>query len=217
MRSDQGKPENIEAYLASVPQETRRVLERLRKTIRSVVPEAEEGFSYGMPVFKLHGLLVGYAGWKTHCGFYVMSTSVMAHFKEELRDFETSAGTVRFTAEHPLPDDLVGRMLRMRIRENEEKRALKSARKPLKAQGTAKPARPARRARHSMPDFIRAALSAHHLTAAYDARPPYQRNDYIGWITQAKLEATQHKRLAQMLEELAKGDVYMKMEWRGKT
>lgn len=72
------------------------------------------------------------------------------------------------------------------------------------------------RERYPMPDFIRDALAAKHLTAAYDARPPYQRNDYIGWITRAKLPATQQKRLAQMLEELAKGDVYMKMAYRAK-
>lgn len=69
------------------------------------------------------------------------------------------------------------------------------------------------RERYPMPDFIRDALAAKKLTAAYDARPPYQRNDYIGWITRAKLPETQQKRLAQMLEELAKGDVYMKMAY----
>jgi uncharacterized protein YdeI (YjbR/CyaY-like superfamily) len=72
------------------------------------------------------------------------------------------------------------------------------------------------RERYPMPDFIRDALAAKRLIAAYDARPPYQRNDYIGWIIRAKLPATQQKRLDQMLEELAKGDVYMKMAYRQK-
>lgn len=72
------------------------------------------------------------------------------------------------------------------------------------------------RERYPMPDFIREALAAKKLTAAYDARPPYQRNDYIGWITRAKLDATQQKRLAQMLDELEKGDAYMKMAYRAK-
>ncbi len=76
--------------------------------------------------------------------------------------------------------------------------------------------KPLRRERYPMPDFMRDALAAKSLTAAYDARPPYQRNDYIGWITRAKLPATQQKRLEQMLEELAKGDVYMKMAYRPK-
>ena len=73
-----------------------------------------------------------------------------------------------------------------------------------------------KRPRYPMPDFVREALEKHKLLAAYDARPPYQRNDYIGWIARAKLPATQQKRLAQMLDELAKGDAYMKMPYRGK-
>ncbi len=81
---------------------------------------------------------------------------------------------------------------------------------------TAKMAR-TKRERHPMPDFIRDALDAKKLTAAYDARPPYQRNDYIGWITRAKLPITQRKRLDQMLDELVRGDVYMKMVWRKKS
>ena len=64
-----------------------------------------------------------------------------------------------------------------------------------------------------MPDYIRDALNAHGLMDAYRSRPPYQQNDYIGWITRAKLEATKQKRLNQMLDELKKGNVYMKMKW----
>jgi uncharacterized protein YdeI (YjbR/CyaY-like superfamily) len=69
------------------------------------------------------------------------------------------------------------------------------------------------RPRHSMPDYIRDALNAHGLMDAYRSRPPYQQNDYIGWITRAKLEATKQKRSNQMLDELKKGNVYMKMKW----
>ena len=69
------------------------------------------------------------------------------------------------------------------------------------------------RSRYPMPDFFREALEARGLMEAYNARPPYQRNDYIGWITRAKRPETQEKRLNQMLEELEKGDVYMNMEW----
>ncbi len=74
-----------------------------------------------------------------------------------------------------------------------------------------------KRERYPMPDFIRDALAGKNLTQAYDARPPYQRNDYIGWITRAKLPETREKRLNQMLQELAKGDVYMKMAYRAKS
>jgi hypothetical protein len=64
-----------------------------------------------------------------------------------------------------------------------------------------------------MPAFVRKALSARRLTSAYRSRPAYQQNDYIGWIVGAEREATQHKRLSQMLDELAGGRVYMKMKW----
>jgi uncharacterized protein YdeI (YjbR/CyaY-like superfamily) len=64
-----------------------------------------------------------------------------------------------------------------------------------------------------MPDFIREALESRGVMEAYRARPPYQQNDYIGWITRAKRVETQEKRLNQMLEELEHGGIYMNMEW----
>jgi uncharacterized protein YdeI (YjbR/CyaY-like superfamily) len=67
-----------------------------------------------------------------------------------------------------------------------------------------------------MPELVREALEARGLMERYYERPPYQRNDYIGWITRAKLPDTQEKRLNQMLDELEKGDVYMKMTWKPK-
>jgi uncharacterized protein YdeI (YjbR/CyaY-like superfamily) len=67
-----------------------------------------------------------------------------------------------------------------------------------------------------MPTDVRRALEAAGAMGAYDARPPYQRNDYIGWIERAKRPETRTKRIEQMLAELAQGDVYMKMEWRGR-
>ena len=72
-----------------------------------------------------------------------------------------------------------------------------------------------KRAQNPMPDFVKAALESEGLAAAYAARPPYQRNDYIGWITRAKRDATRDKRLRQMLDELAAGEAYMGMRWGG--
>jgi uncharacterized protein YdeI (YjbR/CyaY-like superfamily) len=69
---------------------------------------------------------------------------------------------------------------------------------------------------YPMPDFVRNALLEEGLMARYHERPPYQQNDYIGWITRAKLQETQQKRLRQMLEELKQGDKYMKMNHRPK-
>ncbi len=75
---------------------------------------------------------------------------------------------------------------------------------------------PLKRPRYPMPDFVHEALEKHELMDAYRARPDYQQNDYIGWITRAKREETKQKRLVQMLIELEKGDVYMKMDWKKK-
>jgi len=72
------------------------------------------------------------------------------------------------------------------------------------------------RPRYEMPTFLRVALNGRGLMDAYRARPPYQQNDYIGWIMRAKLETTRQKRLNQMLDELEKGGVYMKMKWKPK-
>ena len=71
-----------------------------------------------------------------------------------------------------------------------------------------------RRPRYPMPEFVREALEERNLMAAYRERPPYQKNDYIGWINRAKRNETKQKRLAQMLDELESGDRYMKMAYR---
>ena len=71
-----------------------------------------------------------------------------------------------------------------------------------------------KRPRYPMPDFIFEALNERGLMEAYRARPPYQQNDYIGWITRAKRQETRQKHLNQLLDELDKGDVYMKMDWK---
>jgi uncharacterized protein YdeI (YjbR/CyaY-like superfamily) len=73
-----------------------------------------------------------------------------------------------------------------------------------------------KRPRHPMPDFIDEALMSHHLYGKYEARPAYQQNDYISWISRAKREETRQKRLKQMLDELKKGDKYMNMAYNGK-
>lgn len=74
-----------------------------------------------------------------------------------------------------------------------------------------------KRPRYPMPAFVRKALNEYGLMAAYKSRPAYQQNDYIGWITRAKLEVTQNKRLDQMLDELFCGDRYMKMVYKPKS
>ena len=109
---------NVDEYLASVPKEVRTTLERLRKTIKAAAPMASEGISYQMPMYKHHGMVVGFAAFKNHCSIFP-GAAVMDAYKEELKPYDTSKGTIRFPANKPLPATLVKKLVRARIKENE--------------------------------------------------------------------------------------------------
>jgi len=90
-----------------------------------VVPaEATEGLSYGMPAFRYRGALVGYAAFKDHCSFFPMNASLIDTMKEELKGYRTSKGTLQFPSDKPLPATLLKKMVKVRIAENERKKAL---------------------------------------------------------------------------------------------
>jgi uncharacterized protein YdhG (YjbR/CyaY superfamily) len=112
------KPKTIEDYLAQVSEDQRHALEELRNAIRVIVPNAEEGFSYGLPAFRVEDRpLVAYGASKNHCSLYPMSPAVIEKLKSDLKAFETSRGTIRFSPEEPLPDDLVQKIVEARIAE----------------------------------------------------------------------------------------------------
>jgi uncharacterized protein YdhG (YjbR/CyaY superfamily) len=85
---------NIDEYLAMQPAKTRAALEKLRSIILSVAPDADEVISYAMLAFKYHGMLVGFAGWKNHSGFYPWNSRTVEEFKEELKGYSTSKGAI---------------------------------------------------------------------------------------------------------------------------
>lgn len=109
----------VDAYLAALPVDQRSVLENLRATIRAAAPSAEEAWSYGMPAFRLDGiLLVSYSAFKNHCSFFPMNASLTEQFADELAGWPTAKGTIRFTPEKPLPAAVVKKMVKARAAEN---------------------------------------------------------------------------------------------------
>ena len=106
----------IDATLAGLPADQRAALQTLRQTIAAAAPEAEETISYGMSAFRYHGrALVAYAAFKAHCSLFPMSSALIEAHRDELVGFVTAKGTLRFTPEHPLPNDLVERIVRERM------------------------------------------------------------------------------------------------------
>jgi uncharacterized protein YdhG (YjbR/CyaY superfamily) len=112
-------PENADAYIASFPEEMQVLLEQLRATILKAAPGAEEVISYGMPAYKYHGMLVYFAGWKNHIGFYAMPSGNIA-FAKELSKYQGAKGSVQFPADEPLPLSLVTKIVKFRMKENIE-------------------------------------------------------------------------------------------------
>jgi len=109
---------NVDEYLAGVPKAARATLEKLRRTIKAAAPMASEGISYQMPMYKHHGMVVGFAAFKNHCSIFP-GAAVMDAFREELKPYDTSKGTIRFPVDKPLPATLVKKLVRARIKENE--------------------------------------------------------------------------------------------------
>jgi uncharacterized protein YdhG (YjbR/CyaY superfamily) len=115
--------ETMDEYLAGVRADQRAALEKLRKTIKAIVPKAEECISYGLAAFRLNGRpLVAMGASEDHCAFYPMSGETVATLQEELKGYDTSKGTIRFPADKPLPAGLVRKLVKARIAENEGKR-----------------------------------------------------------------------------------------------
>ena len=110
--------DRIEAYLASLPADQRKLLQHVRATIAAAAPEAVESFGYGVPGFKLEGALLSYGAAKAHCAVYGQSPETQEKLAARLKDFDTAKGTIRFTPEHPLPEDVLVEFVTLRVAEN---------------------------------------------------------------------------------------------------
>lgn len=109
---------DIDTYITLQPEALRPELEKMRQTIRSVAPGAEEVISYGMPAFRYHGMLVGFAAAKKHYGFYPWNGTTVADFKEELAGYVTSKGAIQFSIGKPLPVALIKKIVKARMKQN---------------------------------------------------------------------------------------------------
>lgn len=124
------KKNNIDIYLSKQPKEIQLALDRVRQTILTLVPDAEQTINYSMPMIRYQGkMLVGFDVFKNHCSLFPCSGSTVLFFKEELKNFVTTKGSIHFTVEKPLPLAIIKKITKYRIQENEMK-ALAKKRKP---------------------------------------------------------------------------------------
>lgn len=116
----QKKFKTVEEYIAAFPKEIQELLESMRSIIKAAAPMAEEMISYNMPAFQLDKMLVYYAAWHSHIGFYPTASGI-EEFKEDLSKYENSKGAIKFPIDKPLPASLITKIVKFRVKENLEK------------------------------------------------------------------------------------------------
>jgi uncharacterized protein YdhG (YjbR/CyaY superfamily) len=119
---------SMDEYIETFPEEIQIILQKIRATIKAAAPDAEEKISYQMPTFTLNGNLVHFAAFKNHIGFYPVPTGI-EEFKNELSVYEGGKGSVKFPLDQPIPYDLIGKIVKFRVKENLEKAAGKGKKK----------------------------------------------------------------------------------------
>ena len=125
----------IDQYISSFPDPVQKRLQQVRKTIKKAAPEAEELISYAMPAYRLHGMLVYFAGFKNHIGFYPVPSGIKA-FEKELAAYKASKATAQFPHDKPIPFELIAKIVKFRVEENLKKAETKTASKTTKSSST---------------------------------------------------------------------------------
>lgn len=119
------KTQTVDQYIASFPEEVQDILQKIRAIIREKAPDAAEGIAYEMPAYKTNGrVLVYFAGFKNHVGFYA-TPSGHSEFARELSQYKQGKGSVQFPLDKPIPYELIGQMVEFRVWENQEKESRK--------------------------------------------------------------------------------------------
>ena len=117
-------PKDIDEYIARFPADVQVILEQVRTTIRTAAPEAKETISYQMPAFRQHGILVYFAGWKTHIGLYPPVSGGKA-LEKAIARYSGPKGNLQFPLDEPIPYDLIERVVRLRVKQDLAKAAAK--------------------------------------------------------------------------------------------
>ncbi len=130
MKASESKPDTIDSYIATFPEEIQKLLQQMRATIKKAVPKATEVISYGMPAFKLHTVLVYFAGYKNHIGFYPTSSGIR-EFQHEIAAYKNSKGAVQFPLDKPLPVKLIKEITLFRAKEDMLNAELKAQKKTV--------------------------------------------------------------------------------------
>ncbi len=131
MAARQATPKSLDEYIAAFPPEVQAILERIRRTIHDVAPEAREAISYRIPAFTLGGALVYFAAFRNHIGFYP-PVSGDAKLKKAVSLYAGEKGNLRFPLDQPIPYHLIKRIARLRVKQNSAKTAAKRKKKGLR-------------------------------------------------------------------------------------
>ena len=124
MKSSATKFQNIDEYISTFPNDVQTILQQIRETVGKSAPKAKEVISYQMPAFKLHRVLVHFAGYKNHIGFYPGAKAIEV-FRKELSEFNTSKGAIQFPLDNAIPLALIKKITKFRIEEELERQKKK--------------------------------------------------------------------------------------------
>ena len=119
-------PETVDQYIAAFPADVKKRMQQLRKTIKAAAPKADELISYQMPGYKYFGMLVYFAAFKNHIGFYPGAGGILEFYKK-LSSFKSAKGSVQFPNDRPIPYDVISKIVKFRVKQNEEKFSFKKS------------------------------------------------------------------------------------------
>jgi uncharacterized protein YdhG (YjbR/CyaY superfamily) len=124
MKTASTKFKTVDEYISAFPASTKKILQEVRKTVHAAAPQAEDVISYNMPASKFKGVLVYYAAYEKHIGFYPTASGIEV-FKNQLGDYKFSKGAIQFPIDQPMPLDLIIKIVKFRVEEVQEKEKTK--------------------------------------------------------------------------------------------